>query len=105
MVVSWKPADITDREIRHWMKSKGWEVTGAEYDFTRKIYTWSARSLRSGHLPSLRISQRILEDFPAFAVLEHLDRLNVVDAIRRRPDTQYVLAQNGGTVALEEAPS
>jgi hypothetical protein len=40
-------------------------------------------------------------DFPAFAILEHLYRLNVADAVRRRPDAQFVVVQKGLTVILE----
>jgi hypothetical protein len=84
------------------MKSKGWEVTGAEYDSERQTYTWKGRSLRSGHSPTVRISQQVLTDFPAFAILENLHRLELAAAIRRRPDAQYVVVQNGLTVTLEE---
>jgi hypothetical protein len=85
------------------MKSKGWEVTGAEYDFERQTYAWRARSRRSGHLPIISISQQVLVDFPAFAIVENLNRLEVADAIRRRPDAQFTLVQNGLAVMLEEA--
>ena len=101
--VNWNPPPETDTEVRYWMRSKGWEVMGADYDFERKIYTWNARSVRSGHSPSLSISQQVLVDFPAFALLEHLDRLEVAAAIRRRPDVQFMVVQNGQTVALKEA--
>lgn len=78
-------------------------VTGAEYGFEQKIYTWGARSIRSGHSPTIRISQWVLEDYPAFVILEHLDRLNVADAIRRRPDARLVLVQDRLSLVLEEA--
>jgi hypothetical protein len=61
--MNWKPADDIDREIQGWMKAKGWTVTGAEYD--EEIYIWRARSARSGHSPALRISQEVLEEYPA----------------------------------------
>lgn len=54
--------------------------------------------------PAGRISQKVLEDYPPVAVVELLDRLNVAAAIRARPDTRYVVVQNGLTVTLEEAP-
>jgi len=50
----------------------------------------------------VRISQKVLEDYPAFAVLEHLDRVNVAAAMRARPDARYVVVQNGLRVILEE---
>lgn len=100
--MSWEPTKDVDTEVRQWMKAKGWQVTGTEYDFERKIYTWKALSIRSGHSPTISISQQVLVDFPAFAILEHLYRLNVADAIRRRPDAVYVVVQNGLEVTLEE---
>jgi hypothetical protein len=101
--VNWKPMEDVDAEIRRWMKSKGWDVTGVDYDPQREIYTWSARSVRSGHSPALSISRQVFADFPAFAILEHLDRLEVAAAIRRRPDSQYVLVQKGAAVTLQKA--
>ena len=101
--VNWKPPADTDTEVRQWMKSKGWEVTGAEYDTDRETYTWTARSVRSGHSPTVRISRQVLVDFPAFAILEHLYLLKEADAVRRRPDARYVVVQKDLTVALEEA--
>lgn len=100
--MNWKPAPDTDQEVRLWMKSKGWEVTSAEYDADRQTYAWKARSLWSQHSPTISISRQVLVDFPAFAVLEHLYRLNVADAVRRRPIAQYVLVQNGSSVMPEE---
>jgi len=82
--MAWKsPADI-DEEVRRWMKAKGWEVTGAEYDRMKRVYAWYHHPDR-GVSRILRISLEILEDYPAFAILEHLDRQDVARAIRDRP--------------------
>ena len=99
--MSWQPTDDIDGEIRRWMKAKGWEVNcPPEYD--REIYAWRHKVPgRPSH--TLRISQKVLEDYPPFAVLEHLDRLNVATAIRVRPYARYVMLQNGSRVTLEEA--
>lgn len=43
----------TDTEVRQWMKSKGWKVTGAEYDPGRQVYTWRAKPVRSDPRASL----------------------------------------------------
>ena len=51
----------------------------------------------------LRISVEVVEVYPAFAVLEHLDRLRVAAVIRARPDARYVVVQNGLRVTLEQA--
>jgi hypothetical protein len=48
------------------------------------------------------VSQQVLTDYPAFALLEHFDRLRLADAIRRRPDARYVVRQVGLEVRLEE---
>ena len=39
--MTWQPSEDMDREIRRWMKAKGWEVNcRPEYDFDREIYAW-----------------------------------------------------------------
>ena len=42
--VNWKPSDEHDREIRQWMKAKGWEVTRTNYDSDREKFTPGAMS-------------------------------------------------------------
>lgn len=38
--MTWKPPTDIDENVRQWMKAKGWEVTGAKYDFDREVYAW-----------------------------------------------------------------
>ena len=38
--MTWKPSDDMDREVRSWMKAKGWEVTRTNYDSERQVYAW-----------------------------------------------------------------
>ena len=102
-VITWKPAEDTDRAVRTWMKAKGWEVTGTNYDIGREIYAWR-HELPAGNSPTLRISRRVLEDYPAFMVLHHLDELKVAQAIRARPEARLVMVQKGLTVTLDESP-
>ncbi len=74
-VMTWKPSDDRDRDIRRWMKTKGWEVNRRpEYDSERGVYAW-CHEIRGSPSPTLRISRKVLEDYPAFAVLYHLDLL------------------------------
>lgn len=101
--MSWEPPASTDAEIRGWMNTKGWVVTAVHYDFSREIYAWR-HEVHGKPSPTLRISQQVLEDYPAFAILEHLDRLNVAAAVSARPAARLVLIQNGARVILEEAP-
>jgi hypothetical protein len=51
---------------------------------------------------TLRISRRVLENFPAFAVLYHLDQIKVAQAMRARPKSRLVVMQKGSTVVLDE---
>jgi len=44
----------------------------------------------------------VLESYPAFVVLYHLDELKVARAIRAQPEAHVVVAQKGLTVALDE---
>lgn len=49
------------------MKAKGWEVNcQPEYDLEREVYAWR-HEVRGGPSPTLRISRKVLEDYPAFA--------------------------------------
>lgn len=101
--MTWKPTEHMDREIRRWMKAKGWEVScRPEYDADREICAWS-HEIRGGPSPTLRISRNVLEDYPAFAVLYHLDRLGAARAIRARPEACLFVVQGGSTITLEEA--
>ena len=101
--MAWKPAEDMDREIRRWMKAQGWEVN-CRPEYGRKVYGWR-QEVRGGPSPTLRISQSVLEDYPAFAVLYHLDTLKVAAAIRARPDARFVVVQNGSRLTLKEAVS
>jgi hypothetical protein len=100
--MTWMPTAYIDEMLRGWMKANGWEVNSTDYDFERKVYSWRHK-VRSGPSPTLRISQGVLEDYPAFEVLYHLDRLRVSAAIRKNPAAPLVVVQRGSKVLLEEA--
>jgi hypothetical protein len=104
--MSWKPSEEQDREIRQWMKAKGWEVTRSHWDSRREIYAWR-HDLPSGPSPTLRISRQVLEDYPAFVVVHHLDELKVAREMRVRPEARFAVIQEGSGAVLAEvlAPS
>jgi hypothetical protein len=53
-------------------------------------------------LPTLRAdTTEVIESYPAFVLLYHLDELKVARAIRVNPTAPFVLVQNGARVALE----
>jgi hypothetical protein len=101
--MTWKPSRDVDQSVREWMKARGWEVTRTNYDSDREVYAWR-HDLPGAKSPTLRISQKVLEDCPAFVVLHHLDELKVARAIRARPDARLVVVQNGLNVTLEILP-
>jgi len=101
--MSWKPKPDIDESVRQWMKAKGWEVTTTAYDFDREVYAWRHDVRGKKPSPTLRISQQVLEHYPAFAVLYHLDLLRVAQVIKARPAAHLVVVQNGTRVTLEEA--
>jgi hypothetical protein len=84
------------------MKARGWEVTRTNYDSERQVYAWR-HDVRGGPSPTLRVSRSVLEQYPAFVVLYHLDQLKVAQAMRARPEARLVVVQNGTKVALEES--
>jgi hypothetical protein len=98
--MTWKPTADIDEKVREWMKAKGLEVNRTKYDFDREVYAWR-HEVSGGKSPTLRIAQSVLEDYPAFALLVHLDRLKVADAIRARPGAHMVVVQNGTVVSLQ----
>jgi hypothetical protein len=61
--MTWKPSDDVDQSVREWMKARGWEVTRTNYDSDRKAYAWR-HGLPGAKSPTLRISQKVLEDYP-----------------------------------------
>lgn len=74
------------------------------YDPDRKLYALR-HDVRAAPSPTLRISQQVLENYPAFPVLEHLDRLRVAATVRADPRARLVVLQNGPIVILEEIPA
>jgi hypothetical protein len=101
--LTWKLSADIDEQVRKWMNEKGWKVTRSEYDFDREVYAWRSEVRGSPSL-TLRISQAVLEDYPGWGVLYHLDRLRVAAAIRANPGARLVVLQKGTAVALGEAP-
>ena len=99
--MSWKPTEDRDEQIRDWMKGKGWDVSITNYDFTKEVYAWR-QELPGGKSPTLRITQSVLEDYPAFVIPEILDRLNVAAAIKAEPTAKLVVAQRDGQTVLEQ---
>jgi hypothetical protein len=99
--MSWKPTEDRDEQVRGWMKGNGWDVSTTNYDFSREVYAWR-QERAGGKSPTLRITQSVLEDYPAFALPEILDRLNVAAAIRAEPAAKLVVAQRDGRTVLEE---
>ena len=85
----WKPTDDADGSVREWMKARGWEVTRTNYDSDRKVYAWR-HDIPGGTSPALRISQQVLEDYPAFIVVHHLDELKVARPIPTQPEMRLV---------------
>jgi hypothetical protein len=96
----WKPSEDVDRSVREWMKRKGWEVSRINYDFDREIYAWR-HDVRDGASPTLRISWRVLENYPAFVVVHHLEELKVAQAIRAKPEARLVVVQNGSRETVQ----
>jgi hypothetical protein len=83
------------------MQAKGWEVTRTHYDFDRELFAWR-HDVSGGPSPTLWISQKVLEHYPAFIVVHHLDELKVAREMRARPEARLALVQNESTVCLEE---
>ena len=52
--------------------------------------------------PPSGFSKRVLEGYPAFAVLYHLDQLKVAQAMRANPEARLLVLQKGTAVVLEE---
>jgi hypothetical protein len=74
-----------------------------EYDPRKRVYAWFHQPLRGSPLV-LQISREVLEDYPAFAILHHLDNLGVDTAIRTHPGARLVVLQKRTQVVLEEVP-
>ena len=80
------------------MKSKGWKVSQVNYDAEQPVYAWR-HDVRGGPSPTLRISRQVLETYPAFVLLDHLDELKVAcDA--STPE----LSPRGGAEGLDGCP-
>jgi hypothetical protein len=102
--MTWKPSVYMDEAIRRWMKGKGWEVNRTQYGARSQVYAWRHEA-SGGQSYTLRVSRKVLEDYPPFAVAEVLERLKVAGTIRAMPDARFVVVQSGATVVLEEIPA
>jgi hypothetical protein len=58
-------------------------VSRTHYDSDREVYAWR-HEIPGGKSPTLRVTRHVLEQYPAFVVLYHLDQLKVAQAIRAR---------------------
>lgn len=102
--MQWEPSEDMDREIRRWMKAKGWEVNSTDYHFDQEIYAWRHK-LTGGKSPTLRVHGYVLEHNPAFVVVHHLDRLKVARALKAEPTRRLVVVQKGEETVLAEVPA
>jgi hypothetical protein len=71
------------------------------YDFEREIYAWR-HDVHGGPSPTLRISRPVLDGYPAFVVLYHLDQLKIAQAMRATPAARLVVVQEGPGVSFQE---
>jgi hypothetical protein len=99
--MKWKPTDDVDREVREWMRSKGWEVNRTNYNFDREIFAWRHQlpgrqityppglPLRSRAVPRLRgaVPPRPVKGRPGHP---------------SSPEARLVVVQNGTKVSLME---
>jgi hypothetical protein len=93
-----------DAEIREWMRARGWPVNRTHYGTRSRVYAWRCERPDGRVCPTLRIAREVLETYPGWALLVHLDRLRVAADIRARPDARLVVLQKGTEVILEEFP-
>jgi hypothetical protein len=91
-----------DAEIRDWMRARAWPVNRTQYGTRSRVYAWRCERPGGRVCPTLRIAREVLETYPGWAVLVHLDRLRVAAAIRARPDARLVVRQRDNTVVLDE---
>jgi hypothetical protein len=80
--MTWQPSEDIDCEIRRWMKAKGWEVTRTKQR-RQEAFAWR-HDIPSADALTLWMTRSVLEQYPAFALLEILDQLNVARAVGGR---------------------
>lgn len=101
--MNWKPSDDTDYMIRKWMGHRGWDVHRTDYNHEQQFYSWR-HELGGERAIVLRITRTVLEDFPAFALWELLDRRHVAAELKARPAAYLVMVKRGVRALLEELP-
>jgi hypothetical protein len=85
------------------MKAKGWKVNRTQYGSLSRVYAWRCERPH-GVCPTVRITREVLETYPGWALIHHLDELRVAAAMRARPEARLVVRQKGDTVVLEDVP-
>jgi hypothetical protein len=91
-----------DREIRRWMTAEGWEVTRTKYSLDPDRYAWWHDVPGGGPSPTLRLARYVLEKYPAFLVVQHLETLKVAQGLRGQPDAMLIVTQSGSRITLKE---
>lgn len=100
---AWSPSKDVDAAVVGWMKEHGWPVTIVNYDFDFENFAW--RHEAPGVSYTLRISQRVLEDYPPGELIRHLNRLGVADVIGKNPKAYALVMREGPAVVLTVSPS
>jgi hypothetical protein len=105
VAATWKPSVGVDAEIRQWMLARGWVVNRTEYGPRSRVYAWRCERPDSNDCPTLRISREVLETYPGWALIVHLDQLRVAAVIRAQPQARLVVTQQGDSVVFKEVSS
>ena len=97
----WRPPAETDATVRVWMRGKGWKVEGTEWDARKETYVWISYPGRTGPIV-LGMSRDVIDQLPAFAIQEVLERQNASAELRSRPGVARVLVRRADGYVLEE---
>ena len=95
-----KPTEDVDREVRSWMRVRGWDVSRTNYDPDREVYAWR-HDCAVVHDPLSESPERS-RDLLRLCAVYHLDELKVARAVPAHPDSRLVVVRKGLTVTLDE---
>ena len=99
----WRPMQAKDEEVRGWMEKHGWPVTDTHYDFDREVYAWRHDALGGSH--TLRMSQAVIEDTDAQALVGALDFWKAAELMREKAEAYTWLKRSPTGVVLEQLPT
>ena len=90
-----------DSAVREWMETQGLPVMETYYDSRYVTYAWRHEGADKC---TLWITKKVIEDTEPLTLVRELDRLEVAEKLRERPDDYTRVKTSGRALVVEQLP-